>query len=290
MNMARLKASISYRYFAKARPEMMEMPFHSHVYYEFYYFHHGKGHYLIGDKIYALHPGDLILMNGMTLHRANIDWHHDHARTTLHFYGSHIQELLAPLQATRVLNPFRQLGNLRLQLSGEDKQEVEQLLHKMDMFYTNQSDEMSRTRFLLTFLEFLHVVYELCKRPMEETVEFQSSKERHVQAIMAYIENHYQDEMDLAILEKELHLTKSYISKIFKEVTGLTFFKYVFQRRINQAKVLFLLEKERSVTDVCFMVGFKHPAHFSRLFKEMVGCTPQQYRKAEYLAKSASIE
>lgn len=59
--MARLQASISYRYFAKSRPDLVAMPFHSHAYYEFYYFHHGKGNYLIGDKIFILHRGESVL-------------------------------------------------------------------------------------------------------------------------------------------------------------------------------------------------------------------------------------
>ncbi|WP_240420804.1 helix-turn-helix domain-containing protein [Paenibacillus periandrae] len=49
--------------------------------------------------------------------------------------------------------------------------------------------------------------------------------------------------------------------------------------RINQARIEFVLDPNVSVTDVCFRVGFKHLAHFSRVFKELVGVTPVQYKK-----------
>jgi len=49
--------------------------------------------------------------------------------------------------------------------------------------------------------------------------------------------------------------------------------------------VNFLLEN-RSVTETCFQVGFKHLAHFSRIFKEFVGCTPEQFRKSVNNRKS----
>lgn len=45
--------------------------FHSHAFYEMYYFQEGECNYLIGDKLMTLHPGDFILMHGMTLHCPN---------------------------------------------------------------------------------------------------------------------------------------------------------------------------------------------------------------------------
>lgn len=253
------------------------MTFHSHVKYELYYFHGGKVNYLIGDKIFVLQPGDLILMNGMTLHCPNADPEHVYDRTTIHFEPAHIEGLLAPFHSVDVLRPFRELGNHRLQLQGEDKEEAEMLLGRMAQLY-RKSDPISYNRFLLALLDLLHLVYRLCERPSAKP-EFPSEKERHVQSMIAYVERHYHEDLHLEQLEESLHLSKYYLSKIFKEVTGVTLFKYVYQRRINQAKMLFLLDNRKSVTDVCFQVGFKHLAHFSRLFKEQVGCTPEQYRR-----------
>ncbi|MNG35021.1 Arabinose operon regulatory protein [compost metagenome] len=61
-------------------------------------------------------------------------------------------------------------------------------------------------------------------------------------------------------------------------MTGTTIFKYVYNRRINQAKLLLQLDSSRPVSEVAHAVGFVHPAHFSRMFKETVGCTAESFR------------
>lgn len=269
---------ISYRYRTKSRLKLM--PFHSHERYEIFYFHEGRGSYVIGDKIYTLQPGNLIIMNGMTLHCSNIDTQSDYYRTTLHFDPYYTREILSSLQTLNLLRPFDEIGNLQIQLESENKSEFEQLLQRMQSYH-NRKDPLSNSRFLLAFLDLLHLVYQFCEQLLEKKTEYSSAKEHHVQNIISYVDKHYHEDIRLEQMEKDLHLSKTYMSKIFKEVTGLTLFKYVYQRRINQAKVLFLLEN-RSVTDACFQVGFKHLAHFSRLFKELERCTPEQYKKASH--------
>ncbi|MCK9912405.1 helix-turn-helix transcriptional regulator, partial [Microbacteriaceae bacterium K1510] len=71
----------------------------------------------------------------------------------------------------------------------------------------------------------------------------------------------------------------SYLSRTFKEVTGVPLFDYIYRQRINQARIRFLLDPDASVTDVGYAVGFKHPAHFSRLFKRLMGVSPDRYRR-----------
>jgi AraC-like DNA-binding protein len=129
------------------------------------------------------------------------------------------------------------------------------------------------------FLDLLFRIYGYCQKPLEVKPQFPSSKEHHVQGIITFIEANFQEDIHLEEIERSLHLSKFYLVKIFKEVTGITIFTYLYQRRINQAKVLFLLDKQKSVTEICYEIGFKHPAHFSRIFKQLVGCTPEKYRK-----------
>ena len=54
----------------------------------------GKCTYLIGDRIYILSPGDLIIMHGMTLHRPKVDNNYVYDRTTIHFDPSYVQQLI----------------------------------------------------------------------------------------------------------------------------------------------------------------------------------------------------
>lgn len=252
--------------------------FHSHPFYEVYYFHEGKCNYLIGDKIYVLSPGDLILMNGMTLHCAKIDCNYPYVRSIIHFEPEVARPFLEQPHAINVLKPFQELKNHRIGLSGKEKAEVERILQFMHV-QNQRQDPIGSNRMSLAFIDLLYYIYELCLQPLQDKPDFTSEKEKNVQDVISYLESHYSHDLSLELLQEHLHMSKYYLSKIFKEVTGVTIFDFIYQRRINQAKIQFLLDPKISVTDVCFLVGFKHLAHFSRLFKQQVGVTPEAYKK-----------
>ncbi|MFC0214932.1 AraC family transcriptional regulator [Paenibacillus chartarius] len=251
--------------------------FHSHQHYEIYYFHEGVCNYLIGDRIYTLQPGDLILMNGLTLHCAKIDKKVPYVRTIIHFDPDSLQPLLAWSQSVNVLQPFQELANVRLSLDGTDREQIEHSLHLLGTKY-DRSDPVGEGRFRLAFADLLHVVYTLCRKPMQHR-DPPTEKERTVQRIVSYLDNHYADDLHLEELQEQLHMSKFYMSKLFKDVTGVTIFEFLYRRRINQAKIEFMLNPGNTVTDVCYQVGFKHLAHFSRMFKQQVGETPEQYKR-----------
>ncbi|MFK7693330.1 AraC family transcriptional regulator [Paenibacillus sp. HJGM_3] len=254
------------------------MPFHSHLHHEIYYFNGGAVNYLIGDKLYELAPGDLILMHGMTLHCPHMASGNEYRRTTIHFDPDYVQGLAGPSFGVNVLQPFQELRNHRLRLLGADREEVERLLVRLTNMHTIQ-DPVAYRRLLAAFLELLLLIHGLCEKPMEARAEVVSDKALHVQNMISYLEEHYTEDLHLEQLEDALHLSKYYLSKIFKEVTGVTIFDFLYQRRINQAKIWLLREKKLSITDIGYQAGFKHPSHFSRMFKGLVGSTPEQYRR-----------
>lgn len=257
--------------------------FHSHTFYEIYYFHGGKCNYLIGDRIYKLDPGDLIIMYGMTLHCPKIDPSVEYVRSIIHFEPTMLKPYLELPHAVQLLQPFQQLNNYRLRLRGKDKEEAERILEQMDV-HQQRKDEIGESRLRLAFVDLLYMIFEQCAQPLKERGEYSSDKEKSVQRIISFLEQSYIEDLHMEQLEEQLHLSKSYISKLFKEVTGVTIFNYVYRRRINEAKMMFLLQSELSVTEVCFRLGFKHLAHFSRLFKQYVGISPEQFKKQERLS------
>jgi AraC-like DNA-binding protein len=253
--------------------------FHSHSSYEIYYFHEGICNYLIGDRIYSLQPGDLILMNGMTLHCAKIDPKVPYVRSLLHFDPEDLRPLLAWSQSVNVLQPFQELANIRLSLEGTDREQVELALRELGEKY-DRRDPVGEGRFRLAFVDLLHVIYSLCRKPLLHPSDPPTEKERTVQRIITYLEGHYPDDLHLEELQEHLHISKFHMSKLFKEVTGVTIFDFLYRRRINQAKIEFVLDPGKTVTDVSFHVGFKHLAHFSRMFKHQVGVTPEQFKRS----------
>ncbi|ALS26699.1 AraC family transcriptional regulator [Paenibacillus sp. 32O-W] len=254
--------------------------FHSHAMYELYYFHQGQCNYLIGDKLFSLSPGDLILMHGMTLHCPNPSPHAPYVRTMFHFDPAYVQRILQPELARALLAPFERLRNYRIRLNPDQRKEAERMFAEMDGLYAagDGGPDYKYERFVMRFIELLYMVKGWCASP-EGAHAPASEREKHVQRVITFLEEHYAEHLTLEAIAESLHLTKPYLSNMFKSVTGTTVFKYLYNRRINQAKIYFRLEPHRSVTDICHAVGFQHLPHFSRMFKAAVGTTPEAYRR-----------
>ena len=76
---------------------------------------------------------------------------------------------------------------------------------------------------------------------------------------------------------QHLHLSANYFGDLIKRLTGKTAQEHIRLRLIDAAKER-IADPARSIAEVAYELGFKYPAHFTRLFKNRVGCTPNQYR------------
>ncbi|MFS0836522.1 AraC family transcriptional regulator [Paenibacillus sp. 1P03SA] len=252
--------------------------FHSHLYYEIYYFHSGQCSYLVGDRIYKLSPGDLLLMNGMTLHYPKINPAYEYCRTIVHFDPAFAEELFRAPLLTPVLTPFKKADNRVISLESGERADLEPLLEQLCSL-SGENDTLSRDRFLTLFMGLLLQVYEIADKPRNRSHEPGGPRQQHVQRLISYVEAHYAEDLTLDDMAEAVHLNKHYLVKMFKETTGITLFHYLYRRRINQAKVLFTLEPGKSITETAYEVGFKHLSHFSQTFKKFTGLTAEEYRK-----------
>ena len=71
--------------------------------------------------------------------------------------------------------------------------------------------------------------------------------------------------------------SKFYFSRLFKQFTNVSFYKYVNQKRIEKAAEM-LTEPNISITNVALSCGFESLSSFIRMFKIVKGCTPTEFR------------
>ncbi len=88
----------------------------------------------------------------------------------------------------------------------------------------------------------------------------------------------YAEPLDVRSVAAVAHVSEAHFSRTFRAVFGETPHRYLQRRRVERSMFL-LRETERSVTDVCFDVGFNSLGTFSRTFREIVGETPSAYRE-----------
>jgi two-component system, response regulator YesN len=100
-----------------------------------------------------------------------------------------------------------------------------------------------------------------------------------VKATREYLENHYSEDISLEDMAEYVNISPQYFSKLIKKTTGFNFIDWLSMLRVKKAKEL-LTNSNLTVKEVCFMVGYKDPNYFSRIFKKRIGITPSEYVKA----------
>jgi AraC family transcriptional regulator, transcriptional activator of pobA len=77
----------------------------------------------------------------------------------------------------------------------------------------------------------------------------------------------------------ELNLSPGYFGDLIKKETGKTAQEYIQSKVIDVAKER-IFDENKSVSQIAYELGFKYPQHFTRLFKQRVGHTPNEFRSS----------
>ena len=100
-----------------------------------------------------------------------------------------------------------------------------------------------------------------------------------VSKVKAYLHSHYKEHIGVNTIAERLNITPNYLSRLFREQTGMRLTDYLTQMRMEIAKAL-LRVQGNSVKFVADEVGYFNAKHFANVFMKVVGLTPSEYRKA----------
>ena len=129
-----------------------------------------------------------------------------------------------------------------------------------------------------TMEDYIKEVFQLAISPANKEVNGYSSS---VRRCLLYIEEHYNDVITLEEVAKDVDISKSYLSMLFKQETGINFVAYLNQYRLEKAKEL-LVTTNMKIYEIASTVGFDSPYYFSKLFKETTGLQCKEYRDLNY--------
>lgn len=152
---------------------------------------------------------------------------------------------------------------------GEESLETFKLLNKIGDIYNFPN-----------FHEYVRALEDLLMRIHEYNKQMKSvySEQKYMDRAIAYIRENYHKDLNLAVVSNYISLNYSYFSHMFKEFTGQNFVDYLKSVRIEGAKRL-LKETDYKVFEISEMVGYKNPKQFARVFREIEGISPKEFRE-----------
>jgi two-component system response regulator YesN len=158
------------------------------------------------------------------------------------------------------------------------------LLYLINSLNLNHGNSMSSYRQLLkedatrsidAFEQWTIRLFEQCLQYLNRNDGDASSI---VQQIKLYIQDHICEELTRSTIAAKVYLNPSYLSRLFKKETGTGLVEYILQCRMELARQL-LIDTNMTVSSIAEQVGYTHFSHFSKMFRQLYGIAPVEYRK-----------
>lgn len=105
-----------------------------------------------------------------------------------------------------------------------------------------------------------------------------TSRSRRIETAFQYMRTHYDKEITLEDLAKQVSMTEASFSRFIKKRTGLTFVESLNNIRLGHASRL-LIDTTMNIAEISFKCGFNNLSYFNRVFKKKYACTPRQFRE-----------
>lgn len=253
-----------------------QVQLHSHAFFELLYCSSGGGaEYLVGSERYRIQKGDIIFVPPGISHRPLLPANMREPYTRyvlwlsmdfLRMYAGFFSNPFSETQAN--VGMLRTAGTKWEGLGELFRNGIQEAERRLDGW---EAAVIGNTMLLLTQIK--RATDERSVRVMKaETPEL-------LDRITAFIETNYSTRFTIEDVSRQLYVSNSSISHLFKEKMGVSFYRYVTQRRLIAAKPL--IEQGAALEDVCRRVGFSDYSGFYRAFKQEYGISPRQYRSIQ---------
>ena len=235
---------------------------HVHRFYELYFLCDGQIDKFITDRTYHLKPLDFVIISPGTLHRSLLCKDFRHERIVLYFDERTVRypKILARLDELKGV----------IALPNEAALRVFQLLNLL--LQEKGKDEWHAAYVSSLVCEILVLTLRNIGPPAAAYagVKFEQ--------IIDYVREECLDHISLAEVARRFYVSAAHLSRLFKRNTGFTFTQYVNYQRIIHAQNL-LMEGKLSIGEVASASGFENLTHFGRVFKQLTGMSPREYKK-----------
>ena len=253
---------------------------HSHAGYEIYYLVEGERYYFIENQTYLVKKGMVVLIKPHVIHRTMAADVEAHERLLMIVEEDYFNAYTRGFLPQNWFEAFEDRGPI-LTLKADEEQQLFALMlqaFQMKDFMTNQK----RNQLIMTVMSVLNLIDRISQTNMEYNgaplKEDDVAIYNHIKEVATYINEHYEQDLTLTSLADLYFISPSYLSRMFKKVTGFNLKAYINQVRVLEAEKL-LLTTDLTIGAIAEDVGYKSDSHFGRAFKQIKDVSPRSFRK-----------
>jgi AraC-like DNA-binding protein len=245
---------------------------HHHDFYEIYFFLSGNVEYRVEGRSYLPQPGDLILVNPTELHQLiTVSEDSAYERIVLWINKSYLEGFSSPeLSLTRCFDNTLPTHTNLLHLTPAQHADIRLKLVSLirEHYGVDYGNELCAQSILIQLLVELNRLA-AGAQPKQE----QGDSSSLVSQIMAYISEHYNEEISLDGLAQLFYMSKYHLSHEFSRVVGTSVYRYINLKRLLIARQM--LSNGVAPGVVYTHCGFGDYANFYRAFKAQYGISPR---------------
>ena len=254
---------------------IQEVALHHHDFYEIYFFLSGNVSYNIESRSYRLSPGDILLIAPHELHQPIFSPEkQSYERFVLWLNTGFLQQLGLPGQnLTQCFDTTQPTHTNLVRPDGVTRELlnflVQQLLREQD------SEEFCSEIYCLSLLAQLLVLVNRTALRAGQGPDIRDSADSTVYRIVTYINEHYNEELNLDFLANKFFISKYHLSREFGRVVGTSVHRYILQKRLIMARQM--MAAGQPTSEVYQHCGFGDYSNFYRAFKKEYQVSPREY-------------
>lgn len=251
---------------------------HFHDTYEMYFLLEGERYYFIEQETYHVKKGDIVLVNRQQIHKTSQAESLFHDRILIQLDGRILESYMKFTEIFTLEELFSECYGV-IQLTDSLWHKVKELLYEIRDEIRGKSEKWE-TFIYLKLIELFLIIYRYRRTTVLNKLPLtvQTAKHQKVHEVAEYLQYHCETNESVEDLAKRFYISKSYLSRIFRDVTGFSVNEYHNIARIRKGQKL-LLNSSYSVTEISEILGFESVTYFERVFKKHSDVTPLNYRK-----------
>lgn len=252
---------------------------HYHDGYEIDFFVKANIQIFVKNIKYDITDNDALFISEYDVHRIVYNLDSPYTRYVINFRKQFILNLLNALNLEKLLDKIDKKQYKKPNMTLSQRNEIEELFNKLFRL-SNKLNQYENTETKALIKSYLVILLIRFNEILESNISVPKleKKDTQVKEIIQYIDSNFMEQINLELLENKFYLSKYYMSRIFKEITGFSIVEYIQHRRIIEAQKM-LKSTSKEITHIAHDCGFNSIQHFHRVFKKITKTTPYLYKK-----------